>query len=140
MYRVEIRWSPAFELFISLTAFVSKRDQPIMDLGPSWARDVRKSLDPRFASLFTWATLDPFYNLVQLSAIHHSEDRGTEEFLVWLAERPVDELLDLGLREGRDRIPRSSAELLAARDRAVEVLSAWNDAYFQHLDPRVLDG
>ena len=42
MYRVEVDWAPAYELLVSLKAYLSRPEQKILDLGAGWARGVRQ--------------------------------------------------------------------------------------------------
>jgi DNA-binding transcriptional ArsR family regulator len=139
--RVEVTWNAGFELIMSLSAFLSKRNQAIMDLGPSWAKEVRGRLDPDLASRLKAQALDDFhYDLVELAAIHGHFGETAADFLDWLARAPADELNDLMAKDERSVRPMTSAELVASRDSTVSLLRAWNDAYFQHLDPGILHG
>lgn len=139
--RVEAIWNPAFELLMSLSAFLSKRNQAIMDLGPSWAKEVRRGLDPELlARLKIDEPGDFHYDLVQLAATHLQAGDTVEDFLQWFAGAPVDELNDLMAQGEKWVRPMTSADLAASRDNTVSLLRAWNDAYFRHVDPDVLHG
>ena len=50
MYRVEVDWAPAYELLVSLKAYVSRPEQKILELGVGWARGVRQQLQPELAA------------------------------------------------------------------------------------------
>jgi hypothetical protein len=41
-YRVEVDWAPAYELLVSLKAYVNRREHKTLELGAVWARGVRR--------------------------------------------------------------------------------------------------
>jgi DNA-binding transcriptional ArsR family regulator len=139
-YRVEVDWAPAYELLISLKAYVSRPEQKILELGVGWARGVRRQLEPELAA--DLASTDALVD-VHVPDLLVRQCPGTRDvagYLHWLGALPVGELYERlapYVLEGRAPLPR---DLGAVRDRYVRLLEAWDEQYFRLVDPAILSG
>jgi DNA-binding transcriptional ArsR family regulator len=139
-YRVEVDWAPAYELLISLKAYVSRPEQKILELGVGWARGVRRQLEPELAA--DLASTDALVD-VHVPDLLVRQCPGTRDvagYLHWLGALPMGELYERlapYVLEGRAPLPR---DLGAVRDRYVRLLEAWDEQYFRLVDPAILSG
>ena len=139
-----VDWAPAYELLISLWTFVSFRLHALLELGPTWVRDVQSRLPSELAARLSRKNV--------ATAIKHEDDlltllvracpgeRDARGFLDWFASLTPGaayEALYPLLAESGPRLPR---DFSAWRDRVLEILAAWDQAYFQHIDPEILRG
>jgi DNA-binding transcriptional ArsR family regulator len=139
-YRVEVDWAPAYELLVSLKAYVSRPEQKILELGAGWARGVRQQLQPELAADLAAADALTDVHVPDLLVRQCPGDRDVAGYLHWLGALPLGELYERlapYALEGRAPLPR---DLDAVRDRYVRVLEAWDEQYFQLVDPAVLRG
>lgn len=140
MYRVEVDWAPAYELLISLYAYVGTSDRQIMDLGPEWLKSVRQQIGPELA-----AELASYRNAKALSVPNVlvrlcPGERDAEGFLRWLSGFSAGALYEMLAPHLRDDQALMFRNLPAMLERAVPLLAAWNERYFRHLDPAILQG
>jgi DNA-binding transcriptional ArsR family regulator len=132
-----VQWAPAYELLVSIAAYVSRRIHPHLELGEGWVREVRERLPVEFRPVLGVKHKDDC--LLHLLLDGCPGERDVDGFLDWLA----------GLSPGAaydalcNRMPRSGPQLPRDfpewRDRMVERLRTWNDLYFRHVDPAILD-
>jgi DNA-binding transcriptional ArsR family regulator len=139
-YRVEVDWAPAYELLVSVTAYVSRPEQKILELGAGWARGVRQQLQPELAADLASADALADVHVADLLIQQCPGDRDITGYLHWLGALPVGELYERlapYALEGRAPLPR---DLGAVRDRYVRLLVAWYEQYFRLVDPAILSG
>jgi DNA-binding transcriptional ArsR family regulator len=137
-YRVEVDWAPAHELMVSLGAYLSRREHKTLDLGPEWVRNVRRRLTPELAADLAAERENRSLGLIELLVQFVPGERTVDAFLHWLAEVSAGELYELAMPYLPDDL---IAELRGFdRERAVRILSAWNEQYFRHIDPAILRG
>ena len=140
-------WSPAYEFLVSFGCFAFASLHPILEIGQSWVRQVRHALP---APYLEQITQKPFISalkevdhdllMVLVRACPDAAGQDAPGFLDWLANlSPGDayEALAPRLPESGPQLPRDFG---AWRDRMVEVLRIWDSAYFQQLDPAILNG
>ena len=139
-----VDWAPAYELLISLSSFVSFRLHALLELGPTWVRDVQSRLPPdlaaRLARKSVAASFKHQHDVLTLLVRSCPGGRDAPAFLDWFARLTPGtayEALCPLLPESGPQLPR---DFSSWRDRILELLSAWNAAYFQHLDPEILRG
>src|ERR671937_1698254 len=140
MYRVEVDWAPAYELLVSLKAYVSRPEQKILELGAGWARRVRQQLQAELAADLASADALADVHVPDLLIQQCPGDRDIAGYLHWLGALPVGELYERlapYALEGRAPLPR---DLGAVRDRYVRLLVAWHEQYFRLVDPAILSG
>jgi DNA-binding transcriptional ArsR family regulator len=140
VYQVEIDWAPPYELVVSLSALLAGADQKVMDLGPSWAREVRSRLRTDLLALLPAPGKRRYTELTELLVWQCPGERDVASFLSWLCSlSPGDlyERLAPHAPEPPSALPR---DLGSWRDRAADLLSAWHEQYFQHIDPAILEG
>lgn len=139
-YRIEVDWAPVHELFVSLWAYVTRREHKTLDLGPPWVRGVREMLRPDLAAqLSSIRALEPLDGVGFLIG-QCPDERDAAGFIDWLSGLSAGELYE----RIAPLIPEGKGDMLqgldAARDSAVRLLSAWNEQYFSGIAPAILDG
>jgi DNA-binding transcriptional ArsR family regulator len=140
-YRIEVDWAPAYELVLSLGAYLGGADQKVMDLGPAWARKVRASLDAKLLELLSRKEVRGAYrDPIGLLVWQCPGERDAASFLHWLCSLSLGDLYERLAPHVPERAPALPRDLTGMRDRAAEVLTLWNDQYFRHLDPAILAG
>src|SRR5918911_2395340 len=139
-YRVEVDWTPAYELLVSLKAYVNRREHKTLELGAGWAKDVRRQLQPELAADLAAADALADVHVPDLLIWQCPGNRDVAGYLHWLGALSVGEIYERLMPyalEGRAPLPR---DLSAVRDRYVRVLKAWDEQYFRLVDPAILRG
>lgn len=135
-YQITVEFAPAYELVMSLDAYVVTSSHRSIDLGDTWAAETRRRLPPAFAAALTAGEpLD--YRVLGLLIHQCPGPRDAAGFLDWLSrlspgevyERLSPLVVTAGIR----------MEMGALRDHLVTVLSQWHDAYFRHVEPALMD-
>src|ERR687886_500219 len=140
MYRVEVDWAPAYELLVSLKAYVNRREQKILELGTGWARGVRRQLRPELAAELASTDALADVHVPDLLVWQCPGNRDVAGYLQWLGALSVGEIYERVAPyalEGRAPLPR---DLSVVRDRYMRVLVAWDEQYFRLVDPAILRG
>jgi DNA-binding transcriptional ArsR family regulator len=139
-----VDWAPAYELVMSLASFVSFRLHAVLELGPTWVRDVHHRLPPELAARLSRKSLATTFkhddNVLLLLIRSCPGERDTRGFLDWFASLTPGaayEALCPLLPESGPQLPR---DFSSWRDRVLDILAAWDAAYFQHIDPEILRG
>lgn len=132
-FSVSVEFRPAYELLMSLDAYMVGPSHRTIDLGDEWVQRTRERLTPAFASQL--AEAEPLdYRLLGL-LIQQCPEEG---FVDWLAGLSVGEIYERLAPFALPELGRT--DLGALRERAVTLLSAWNQQYFQHVEPALLAG
>lgn len=133
-YRVKVDWAPAHELVMSLDAYAVVPSHRSIDLGDDWVAQMRAKLDPDLAACSEAPSLP------MLTALLHQcpGPRTAAAFLGWLARLTPGELYE---RLAAEAGPEAAlpGDLGAVRDRMVDLLTRWDQAYFCHVEPGLLD-
>lgn len=145
-YPVTVEFAPAYELLMSLDAYMVAPSHRTIDLGAEWVEQTRQRLTPAFAADLDAAT-DPLdYRLLGMliqqcpgalwpaTSTQEVAAPDASTFLNWLAGLSAGDLYE------RLSPAAGSLDLGALRDRSVSLLSRWNEEYFQHLEPSLLAG
>ncbi|HEY2594496.1 MAG TPA: metalloregulator ArsR/SmtB family transcription factor [Chloroflexota bacterium] len=143
--RLAVDWAPAYELVLSLINFATFPKHNLLELGDAWARDIQRGLSPELAARLqrknVLAVLSPREaDLLVLLVRACPADRVARPFTAWLSSLGAGNAYEAvcdRLRPGGPRLPR---DFVGWRDRCVDVLSAWQDVYFDNLDPAILRG
>ena len=125
---------------ISLKAFLGRREHKTLDLGPEWARDVRRRLTPSPAARLSSVRVLENVDLLDLLIRHCPERTSADAFIRWLAEPSPGQLYEwlapfVPIKRGNALV-----DLGGIRDRYVELLRSWNEGYFGGIDPAILEG
>src|ERR671928_24253 len=91
-YRVEVDWAPAYELLVSLKAYLSRPEQRILELGAGWARGVRQQLRPELAVELTPGTALADVHVPDLLVRQCPGKRDVAGYLQWLGALSLGEL------------------------------------------------
>ncbi len=141
MYTVEIDWAPAYELLVSLQAYLSTQDHKTLELGNAWVRDVRRRLTPEFnAALLNWKRLDDGLSVLNLVIRHCPGDRTAQEFVEWLPNVSTGQLYEWIEPFVSAAESASLVDLGGIRDRSAFILHEWHRQYFADIDPAILRG
>lgn len=139
-YDVLVDWAPADELLTSLKAFLGRRDHRTLDLGPDWPREVRRQLSPALAAQLNSVHVLEHVELLDLLIRECPGERSAADFIQWLAEVSPGRLYEMLVAFIAPNRTAALGDLAAVRDRYVPLLRAWDEEYFQRLDPAILHG
>jgi DNA-binding transcriptional ArsR family regulator len=142
--RVSVEWAPAYELVLSLDAYVHLKRHVLFELGPLWVRSIHEQLPAEAAAQFARKSVvnllkdacDLLYQLVYTSP----ERSDVGAFLAWfglLTAGAAYEALAPVVREPGPHLPR---DFNSWRNHILDLLGIWNGAYFRHVDPSILHG
>ncbi len=143
MYRVEVGWAPAFELLVSLKAYVSRSEHQTLELGAGWVREVRGRLTPELtAELAAPRVLRAMnlFDLFDLLAWQCPGEPDPESFLEWVRALSLGDLYERVapfVLRSHFTVPD---DLEGTRQWYLRLLAAWNEQYFAQVDPAVLAG
>ena len=141
---VAVEWAPAYELLLSVQAFVHVKRHTLFELGPLWVRSIHEQLPAESAAQF--ARKSVVHQLkdagdVLLQLVHGCPERSdVAGFLSWFGELTAGaayEVLAPIVREPGPHLPR---DFNAWRNAILDLLGVWNGAYFRQLDPAILHG
>jgi len=141
-YSVEVLWHPAFELLMSLEAYMSAKLHKVGDLGSPWRAEVKRML-PKDANeklhiLTRQSEAASLIDTMQMLAWAWPDKASTVDgFIAWASTLEVGELFSTvaGLIPKEQGVPRDLSE---RRDNAVSLMQLWSKYYFQHIDPAIL--
>lgn len=134
-YQITVDWCPAYELVVSLGAYFGKSAKTL-ELGLDWAQRVKEQGGEALAALEP-----PQYTYWLDVAIWRSPgSRDVPGFLGWLGDCPIGHLYTLFAPYAVEDLCPLPPDLEAVRAAWVRALTTWNERYFRHLDPAILDG
>jgi DNA-binding transcriptional ArsR family regulator len=134
-YRIEVDWSPAFELVVSLRAYVRGTPRQL-ELEAGWWEAARQRVG---ANLLTEEEFH-LAGWLYLFAWLCPERGDAGEFPRWLASLSIGqfyEQLAPHLTKGNPALPHDLGASLKA---AARFLGAWYEGYFQQVNPAILQG
>ena len=137
MYAVRVYWAPACELLASLTAVANTKVYRTIDMGHAWRDGVMKGLPENVRALISGEPLAQW--AFPMSIAHMSPAGEATGFIDWLAvQEPGALYAAFAAVYPGERIPQPG-DLERRREKFVKVLRAWNDCYFNTVDPRILE-
>ncbi len=139
---VRVAWTPAYELVVSLAAVCHPKLHRDLDLEPGLARRARQILgaDIHDEALRASDRIEQFEAGWLLTLVDACPGDGSADgFLAWLASAPVGELYEHLARAAPDNGEPLPRDLGAVRASWLRWLRPWNEGYFRHLDPALLD-
>ncbi|HEY7127618.1 MAG TPA: winged helix-turn-helix domain-containing protein [Ktedonobacterales bacterium] len=134
-YRVEVEWSPAFELVVSLRAYVRGAPRQL-ELDSGWWDAARQRVGSNLVTEEEFHSSGWLYLFAWLCP--EREDAGA--FLRWLASLSAGqfyERLAPHLTKGNPGLPQ---DLGASLEAAVRFMTAWHEGYFQQVNQAILQG
>ncbi|MGO0063445.1 ArsR/SmtB family transcription factor [Brevibacillus fluminis] len=134
-YSVEIGFAPANELFISLYAFLCKKIQKRLDLGTEWVTVTKAQLPVDFAARLEQVALHTFWHPLSILILQSPHKQTTADFLDWFADLSVGEMYERLV----PYVSTFSVNLHLIREQMLELLAQWDECYFRHLDPRIME-
>ncbi len=137
MYQIIVDWAPAYELSVSLAALFSKSARTL-DMGADWAKSLRDEDDAAVAALADLSKEQGQW--IDILIWQCPVKRDADSFIRWLAETPVGSLYELMAPFADETARPLPGNLRSLRDAFVSALTTWNDRYFRHIDPAILQG
>ncbi len=141
---VAVEWAPAYELLLSIDAYVHLKRHALFELGPLWVRSIHEQLPGDAVARFarkSVAHLLKDANDVLLQLVHGCpENTDVPSFLDWfggLTAGGAYEALAPVVPEPGPRLPR---DFNTWRDSLLDLLGVWHGAYFRHVDRAILHG
>lgn len=134
-YTVTTDWAPAYELIVSLHAYLSTQSHRLQEMGDEWADGVADTLSPTLQRLLKELPEPPCLRQFGLLVWQSPADaRSAEGFLTWLAGATAGDLYELLA----PYLPPDGIRLPPERSRFVEALLAWQAEYFASGDKAVM--
>lgn len=134
MYKVEIDYSPVYELITSLYTYLDSTGRQINELGNKWVKEVEKILDPKFVEELKDQKLEVLHRL-NLLVWQCPQKDSVDHFLDWLEDLPSSDVYML-LVPWVQHIPK---DMLEIHTYFISLLRKWNQQYFRHLRPEILE-
>jgi DNA-binding transcriptional ArsR family regulator len=135
-YSVEIGFSPANELYISLYAFLCKKINKRLEIGSDWVQRTRTQLSASFVQKLDKVDLQDFWHPICLLMIQSPENQSTKDFLRWFEKVSIGEVFERLV----PYISKFPANLSEVRDQMLDLLAEWDEQYFSRFDSHVLKG
>jgi DNA-binding transcriptional ArsR family regulator len=137
-YRAEVDWAPAHELLTSISAYARAKEAKTLELGEQWVKALRQRTGFERAA---WENLTCSGWLSLLVWLCPAR-REAADFVDWLGRQSAGALYELlapftTTAHEHNALP---ADLGAWRDAHVQVLAAWDRAYFRDVDRAILRG
>lgn len=134
-YQIDVKFGPIYELLNSLHTYICRKSYKKIDLAPQWAKETRQRLTPEFASFLDQTEIDGDWKLTSL-LVHLCPGCGsTEDFLTWLEGLSSGDLYEL-ISEYSNQFPDNKGKF---RSRTLSMLSQWEEQYFRHIDPAIIE-
>ncbi len=126
--------SPVYELLLSISLYKRQTLMKYLDLGAKWPKDIELSISPELHSLIA-SKENMFFEDILVLLIEQSPYKDKIDlFFDWLGNLSGGELFEriAPLLDVDRTLP---ADLSSQRDQSLTLLKAWNEQYFQHMDP-----
>ncbi|MDU0201961.1 ArsR/SmtB family transcription factor [Paenibacillus sp. MAH-36] len=133
-YIIHTTFEPLHELINSLHTYICRKSYKKIDLTSAWAKETRKRLTPEFASLLDQTEVDSNWKLTYLLVHLCPDKQQVNQFLSWLEGLSPGDLYEL-MSEYSSQFPDNMA---AFRSKTLSLFSQWNELYFQHMDPLII--
>lgn len=132
-YTIEIEYSPAYELIVSLYHYIHHRHMKAADLDQKWREQAAATLPPSYAAQLQDERWEVLHRMVLLIS-QCPQKQSAEGFLGWLEKLPPGEIYER-LAPWVDTIPLNLGEI---RDRSLYLLGMWHRYYFSQIEPGIL--
>jgi DNA-binding transcriptional ArsR family regulator len=137
---IQIEFEEAYELLISLYAYAHLKEQRALDIGTLWGPQVEAQVGDDFtADLYKLEYAKPAW-VLEVLAWRCPVERDASGFLQWLGGLSLGDMYELLTPFGSERLPSLPSDLRDVRDKSLQLLYRWNEAYFKALDPLILSG
>ncbi|MGG1312294.1 MULTISPECIES: ArsR/SmtB family transcription factor [Cohnella] len=132
--RLDVQFKPLYEAINSLHTYICRKSHKKIDIGASWAHEVRRRLTPEFASLLDQSEIDFAWKLTYL-LVHLCPSEDVDGFLAWLEGMSAGDLYEL-ISPYSQQFPERMGEF---RARTLTVFAEWNKQYFKETDPAIVE-
>jgi DNA-binding transcriptional ArsR family regulator len=141
-YQVQIEFSPVYELLISLQAFLNRPNHKTLDIGLEWVQQVKKKLPATWTRTISGdsgrtISRDAF---IEVLLLHCPAKADVTSFLRWLSNLSLGEMYEILVPAGIEPAAGKFGDLGGRRGHWLTLLLAWNEAYFQHMQPGIIEG
>lgn len=136
-YYVQVEYSPIYELLVSLEVYIDRSRRKMAELPPDWAAGVREALPPGFEAeckAILKTTNVPLNLLLPMLCPVKDSLAGLRTWVEALSLGELYELVAPYLSEG-SKMPQ---DWVTTRETWLRLITAWDEAYFRHLNPVVL--
>ncbi|NGQ94157.1 winged helix-turn-helix transcriptional regulator [Brevibacillus sp. SYP-B805] len=133
-YSIKIEYSPAYELVVSFYVYIYHNHLKNVVPDHAWRQETERKLPASFARELEDERWEVLHRMVLLISQAPAKETA-EDFLHWLERLPAGEIYER-LAPWVESIPLNLGEI---RDRSLYLLSAWNEHYFRHLPPEIMD-
>jgi len=134
MFKIEIDYSPAYELITSLYTYLQTTELKITEVGVAWHKSVKELIDPNFQTVLKDKKLEVLHRL-SLLVWQCKEDRSAKGFIDWLEKLSPSEVYTY-LVPWVEKLPKNMNEIHLL---LIEILKNWNEQYFSKIDSVILD-
>jgi DNA-binding transcriptional ArsR family regulator len=134
-YSLDVRFEPLHELINSLHTYICRKSHKKIDLTPSWAKEIRRKLSPGLAALLDETEVDADWRCTYLLVHLCPDGRDAEAFLSWLEGLTPGGMYEL-MSPYTNQFPENMG---AYRSKTLKLFSMWNEEYFRHQDPAILE-
>jgi DNA-binding transcriptional ArsR family regulator len=138
-YRVEIDYAPAYELLSSFTTYINRSKSKVLSLGQEWLHSVDQQLEPSFAEELSRFKDKFCIDWLTLLIWRSPKPRTPESFFSWLESFTPGGLYELMVPYLLQNSMQNLGDLGGWRDQCVNMLRKWNEQYFQHIHPDILE-
>lgn len=134
-YSLDVRFEPLHELLNSIHTYICRKSYKKIDLTPSWPKDIRQRLTPKLAALLDDTEVDGDWRCAYLLVHLCPDGSSAEAFLTWLESLTAGNLYEL-MSSYINQFPENMG---AFRSKLLALFSLWNEEYFRHADPAILE-
>ncbi|MBH5320876.1 winged helix-turn-helix transcriptional regulator [Paenibacillus sp. GSMTC-2017] len=134
-YQIDVTFEPLHEFVASLHTYFCRKSHKKLDLPSIWPNAVRQQLSPELDSLLNSTGINGEWKLTNLLLYLCPSAVDVESFLTWLDGLTVSDLNELVFNSG-EQFPENMNEF---RSRTLTIFDGWNEQYFRHIDPTILD-
>jgi len=139
-FLIESDYSPVYELYISLQAFIETRRHALLDLGKEWAVKVRHGLQKEFLTKLGHIKADLLPQIIIPSLVWKTPSPYREDvskYLDWLSSLSAHDAFNLLQAAASPELLSKCSDIQKARDQAVEVLNHWYEQYYRAVEPEL---
>lgn len=131
--QLDVRFKPLYEAINSLHTYICRKSHKKIDIGASWAHEVRRRLTPEFAALLDRMEVDHDWKLAYL-LVHLCPADDVDGFLAWLDGMSAGDLYER-ISPYSQQFPERMDEF---RARLMAVFAQWHEQYFRETDPAII--
>jgi DNA-binding transcriptional ArsR family regulator len=135
-YRLSVNFTPLHEFISSLHTYICSKSYKKIDLAFTWVKDTERRLSPELTRLLELTEVNgDWRHMYLLAMICPGGAECPEDAIQWIEGHSVGDLYELLAGYG-NQFPE---DMDAFRSHALRLFTAWNEEYFQYVDPEILN-